>query len=86
MSRLLDGELDSDLDFIFSPLVDFRVSHSRLNKWREELTERVWRQRALAKRAGTVGPDGETLLEDLPEFAFVEEIAVRTSKKEKEAI
>ena len=53
---------DDDLDLIFAHLAAPLVPHSRLDKWRAELAERVWRQRSIIKRSGFPGTDWDQLL------------------------
>jgi hypothetical protein len=77
---------DDDLGLIFAHLKAPLVAHSRLNHWRADLLERVWRQRAIIKRRGFPGADWDLLLDELEEFAFVEqsmsdEIARRRAKE-----
>ena len=65
--------VDADLDFIFNFISKPRVKHSRVNLWRAELAERVWRQRVIVKRCGFPGTDWDQLIKEIEEFRYCEE-------------
>jgi hypothetical protein len=83
LAKRIDGArvvgLGGDLEDLASHLNNPLVAHSRLDRWRADLAGRLWRQRSLLKRRGFVGADWDLLLDELEEFAFIEQCLRRSA-------